>query len=243
MIMESHKLTKRFGNVIALNSVSLRIPEGLTLILGPNGSGKSTLLKLALGLYKPTEGEIKVLGRNPWRDRYIKRFIGVSFDPPTFPKFISGKEWLTFIAKAKRVKTSEVDKVSRMFSLKDFIERNINTYSSGMMRKLSIAQAFLGSPQIIFLDEPFAGIDFEGMSLILSVLEKWKEKTNFVVISHIWEPIIGLADYVVIFNAGKVYFQGDPTDAVKNLRTLFHRAHNQRNFSLIQKTESPTTKN
>ena len=223
MIIEAKNLQKRFGPIVALDDVNIKVPKGLTLLLGPNGGGKSTFMKLALGLYRPTKGEIKLLGRNPWKDANVRKNVGASFDPPALPKFVSGREWLSFLAEGKGVDAEEeIAKVSEMFNLGAFLNRRIDRYSSGMLKRLSIAQAFIGDPKVIFLDEPLANIDFDSVAQIVSVIAQEKEKgTSFVVISHIWEPLLPLADYAVVLSAGRVYLAGRAEDVKEGLENLF----------------------
>jgi len=223
VIVEAKHLQKRFGPIVALDDVNIKIPEGLTLILGPNGGGKSTFMKLALGLYRPTGGEIRLLERNPWKEANVRKNVGVSFDPPALPKFVSGREWLSFLAEVKGVDAEEeIAKVSEMFNMGAFLNRRIDSYSSGMLKRLSIAQAFIGEPRVVFLDEPLANIDFESAGQIISILAEKKEGgTSFIVISHIWEPFMELADYVVVLSAGKVYLAGGAEEVRGSLEKLF----------------------
>ncbi|USH00648.1 ABC transporter ATP-binding protein [Thermococcus argininiproducens] len=223
MIVHAKNLQKCFGSVTALAGVSVKIPKGLTLILGPNGGGKSTFMKLSLGLYKPTQGEIKLLGKDPWKNADIRKNIGVAFDPPAIPKLITGKEWLSFLAETKNLNVQkEVLKVSKLFDIGGFLRRRIESYSSGMFKRLSLAQAFLGEPEVIFLDEPFANIDFESIAKIISIIaEKKITGTDFVIISHIWEPLINMADYIVVLSAGKVYLEGRADKIEEDIENLF----------------------
>lgn len=227
MIVEAKNLQKRFGPIVALENINVKIPHGLTLILGPNGGGKSTFMKLALGLYKPTKGKIKLLGRDPWKDADVRKNVGVAFDPPALPKFISGREWLSFLAEAKGGDAKkEIAKVSKMFGMDAFLKRRIDGYSSGMLKRLSLAQAFLGEPHVIFLDEPLANVDFESIGDIISIVKDWKESgTSFVIISHIWEPLIELADYIVVISAGRIYLKGGREEVENMFKSskFFHR--------------------
>lgn len=224
MIVDAKNLQKHFGLVMALAGITVRIPKGLTLILGPNGGGKSTFMKISLGLYKPTRGEVKLLGKDPWKNASVREKVGVALDPPALPKFVSGKEWLSFLAEAKGLEADkEILKVSKMFDIREFLKHRIDSYSSGMLKRLSIAQAFLGEPEVIFLDEPFANIDFESIAQVISILiEEKTNGTSFVIISHIWEPIIDLADYIIVISAGKVYLKGKAEKMKEDVKNLFN---------------------
>ncbi len=120
MIIVARSLRKTFGKIEALSGVNVDIPKGVTLILGPNGGGKSTFLKLATGVYRPTSGEIKVLGLNPWNNLKVKRRFGVVYDPPAFPQFVTGREWLSLFAESRGFRKEEVKKVLSYLMLNPF---------------------------------------------------------------------------------------------------------------------------
>nr|WP_175060311.1 ABC transporter ATP-binding protein [Thermococcus sp. 2319x1] len=217
-MITAEKLTKRFGKITALENVSVKIPKGFTLIIGPNGGGKSTFLKIAVGVYRPTAGKVEVLGKDPWSDEEVKRRIGVSFDPPALPPFRSAREWLETIAEIKELEKREIQRICNEFELGSFINRLTREYSAGMLKRVSLAQAFLGDPDLIFLDEPLVNIDVDGMKQVIELLSSKAEESNFVVISHIWRPLLPLADFVIFFSGGKIKANGTPEEISEILR-------------------------
>nr|WP_058947640.1 ABC transporter ATP-binding protein [Thermococcus sp. 2319x1] len=217
-MITAEKLTKRFGKITALENVSVRIPKGFTLIIGPNGGGKSTFLKIAVGVYRPTAGKVEVLGKDPWSDEEVKRRIGVSFDPPALPPFRSAREWLETIAEIKELEKREIQRICNEFELGSFINRLTREYSAGMLKRVGLAQAFLGDPDLIFLDEPLVNIDVDGMKQVIELLSSKAEESNFVVISHIWRPLLPLADFVIFFSGGKIKANGTPEEISEILR-------------------------
>ena len=220
-MIKAENLTKKFGRLTALNSIELEIEEGFTLILGPNGGGKSTFLNLCAGVYKPTRGKIKAFGEEPWSNEKVKKRIGVSFDPPALPKHRTGLEWLSYIAEFKGIKKSEIIGVAELFSVGPFLNRRIGEYSAGMLKRLSLSQAFLGTPDLVLLDEPLANLDFKGVKEITEVLKRIVEDgTNMVVVSHIWRPLISVADKVVVIAAGRVVFDGEPEEVLPKIREI-----------------------
>jgi ABC-2 type transport system ATP-binding protein len=217
----AEKLTKRFGKVVALDGISLELPEGVSLILGPNGGGKSTFLKLVAGIYRPTEGRIRVFGKDPWRDEGIKFRMGVSFDPPAVPSLISGREWFEFIADVKGFGREEIERVAELFGI-DYLNEPVRNYSSGMRKKLSLAGAFLGSPELVLLDEPLANLDFENVRLMVKTLKSLrKEGTSFVIISHVWKPLYPLVDFVAVIAGGRLVMAGEAGKLKKEVEKLF----------------------
>jgi len=220
-MIEARDLKKYFRNIHAIDGVTVDIPEGVTLILGPNGGGKSTFLKLATGIYRPTSGEIRVFGEKPWNNSSVKARFGVAYDPPAFPQFTTGREWLGLFAGSRGFDDEEVDRIAELFGIESFVDERISGYSSGMLKKLSIAQAFIGKPELIFLDEPLANIDFDSMEQILDLIDGMREKTNFVLISHIWEPVLPIADWVVVIGNGKIVLHGEADDVQEDVEKLF----------------------
>ncbi|ASJ07331.1 ABC transporter ATP-binding protein [Thermococcus pacificus] len=221
-VIRAENLHKYFGPIKALQGVTVEIPEGLTLILGPNGGGKSTFMKVALGLYRPTKGSVRLLGKDPWKSPEARKGVGVAFDPGRFPKLTTGREWLEFIARGRGASAGDVEKAAGLFGIEDALDRRIEGYSSGMLKRLSLAQAFVGEPDVIFLDEPLANVDFESVAEIVGVIGKWKGwGKSFVIISHLWEPFENLADYGVVISGGKVYLEGPFVDIRDDVEAMF----------------------
>ncbi len=219
MIIEARNLKNR--SIHALDGVTVGIPEGVTLILGPNSGGKSTFLKLATGVYRPTSGEIKVFGESPWNNWRVKTRFGVAYDPLAFPQFTTGQEWLSLFAESRGFGEDEIERVAEMFEVKSFLDERINSYSSGMLKRISLAQAFIGKPEIIFLDEPLANIDFDGMGKVIEIIENMGVKTNFVIMSHVWEPLMPIVDWVVVIGNGKLVLSGKTEEVQEGIEMLF----------------------
>ena len=219
-MIKSEKLTKRFGKIVALDGVTVEIPEGFNLILGPNGGGKSTFFKLATGVYRPTSGKITLFGKNPWMNADVKLKIGVAYDPVSFPPLISGREWLEFIARSKGYGEDEVERVEKLFNL-DFIDEQTRNYSSGMLKKLAVAQAFTGDPQLVMIDEPLANLDFESMWMLVRILRREKDERSFLIISHIWEPLMPVVDRIYVIAGGKLILSGEREEVKDEVERLF----------------------
>ncbi|MEO2151106.1 MAG: ABC transporter ATP-binding protein [Thermococcus sp.] len=205
---------------MALDNVTLEIPEGVNLILGPNGGGKSTFFKLSAGVYRPTSGRIRLFGKDPWKDAGVKVRIGVAYDPVSFPPLISGREWLEFIARSKGYGEEEVERVGKLFGL-DFLDEQTRNYSSGMLKKLAVAQAFIGSPELVMIDEPLANLDFESMQNFVKLLKREKGERSFLIISHIWEPLMPLVDRVYVIASGRLILSGEKNDVRDEVERLF----------------------
>ncbi len=220
LVIKAENLTKRFGSIVALDSVSVDIPEGTTLIMGPNGGGKSTFFKLATGVLRPTSGRVRLLGRDPWRDSSVKMRVGVSYDPPAFPKLVTGEEWLELFARAKGYGREEVERVAGMLGI-DYLPERTGNYSSGMLKKLSVAQAFIGKPELVMIDEPLANVDFETMASFVRLIRRMKGNTSFVLISHIWEPLLPVIDWIVVIANGRIVLSGKADELKGEVENLF----------------------
>jgi len=219
-LIEATNLTKSFGRIKALKGISVEIPEGTSLVMGPNGGGKSTFFKLATGVYRPTSGRIRLFGRDPWWDAEVKRRIGVAYDPVSFPPLVSGREWLELFARAKGCGEDEVDRVAKLLGI-DYLDERTGNYSSGMLKKLAVAQAFIGGPELVMIDEPLANIDFETMASFVRLMKNMKEETSFLVISHIWEPLKPVVDRLYVISNGELILQGEAKELWEEVDALF----------------------
>jgi len=213
------ELTKKFRNIIVLNNISLEIPEGIVGIIGPNGSGKSTLIKLIVGLIKPTSGEIKVFGFEPYvYPKKVRGFIGVMPEAPHYPKSLTCWETLRTIARIKnsRISESDIYAVMNLLEILHLRDRPVGKLSYGEYKRLALAGALLGRPKLLILDEPTANIDIEGRMIISDVLKRLhKEGVNILISSHILSELERLCDYVVIMVNGKIFDHGSINDIFK----------------------------
>jgi ABC-2 type transport system ATP-binding protein len=219
-MINAKNLIKRFGKIVALDGVTVEIPEGTNLILGPNGGGKSTFFKLATGVYRPTSGRIELFGRNPWKYASAKERIGVAYDPVSFPPLVSGRDWLGFIARSKGFGEEEVERVAKLFEL-DFLDELTRNYSSGMLKKLAVAQAFIGDPELVMIDEPLANLDFDSMGRFIRLMKKEKANRSFLIISHIWEPLLPVVDRIYVIAGGKLILSGETKEVRGEVERLF----------------------
>lgn len=218
-MITAENLTKVFGSIRALDGITVEIPPGRNLIVGPNGGGKSTFLKIAAGVYRPTSGRIEVLGRDPWKDGEIKRRIGVSFDPPRFPPLVTGREWLSLFARARG--KENVDEIAEILGM-DYLDRRVISYSSGMLKRLSLAQALVGDPELVMLDEPLVNLDFRGIREVVGIIRRLGKEKSFLIISHIWEPLLPIVDRVYVIADGKLVASGNADEMKKTLKSLYY---------------------
>jgi ABC-2 type transport system ATP-binding protein len=219
LAVETIGLTKRYPLtwkrkvLVALDNLHLQVRQGEVFgLLGPNGSGKSTTLKLLLGLIVASEGDARVFGLPP-ESLDARRRVGFLPENPYFYGFLNGDETLRFYGKLCGVTGAKLEK--RIEELIDLVglqngrERPLRSYSKGMLQRIGLAQAMIHDPDLLFLDEPTAGVDPLGSSQIRDLILKLKKMGKTVIFSsHLLEQVQEVADRVAIFSLGKKVLEG-----------------------------------
>ncbi len=178
-------LKKEYGAQLILHIPNLIFESGLFWIKGANGSGKSTLLKIIAGMI-PFEGEVEIdnvnLRHQPTEYRRLINYVEAE---PLYPPFLTGQDLISFFCTTQKAKKEEVDVLIQKFNIGSFIKNPIGTYSSGMVKKLSLVLAFIGQPKYILLDEPLVTIDKETVPILYGLIETHLSKgVNFLFTSH-----------------------------------------------------------
>ena len=163
-MIELEKITKKYGEKIALNNVSLSLSEGIYGLLGPNGAGKSTMMNIITGNLRPTSGNVLYSGEDIFRSGWKYRaLLGYAPQQQGLYDAFSGRRFLCYMATLKNIPKremkAEIDRVLSYVNLTDAARKPIGAYSGGMKQRILIAQAILGDPKIVILDEPTAGLD------------------------------------------------------------------------------------
>ncbi len=206
--ISTSNLSRSFGTLRALDDVSLEIMPGeCTALVGPNGAGKSTLFKLCLGLLKPSEGTINVLGSNPDASAFdaVKRRIGFLPEQAMFQPSLTARETMKFYSRLKGADIRLNDDIIARVRLSDAAGRRVSTYSKGMRQRLGLAQALIGEPQLLLLDEPMSGLDPEARRNFFNILNEEKERGAAIVLSsHILTELEARTDRVAILSRGRL---------------------------------------
>lgn len=203
--VETNDVTKRFGPVEAVRDVSFALPEGETIALvGHNGAGKTTLLKLMLGLIRPSSGNIRVLGEDPAAGEFAaRRRLGYLPENVSFNAALTGRETLSFYARLKREDSGALAPLLERVGLSHAADRRVGTYSKGMRQRLGLAQALLGAPRILLLDEPTTGLDPALRQSFYEIIEELRGQGATVLLSsHALTELEERAGRVVIMNQG-----------------------------------------
>ncbi|MFD0021113.1 ABC transporter ATP-binding protein [Streptomyces sp. NPDC058382] len=208
-------LWKRFGEQTAVAGIDLELPAGKFIgLVGPNGAGKTTTLSMVTGLLRPDMGRIEVGGRDVWRDPVeVKSRIGVLPEGLRLFERLSGRELLGYTGRLRGLPGPETD--SRATQLLDVLDlagaqhKLVVDYSTGMRKKIGLAAALLHNPEVLFLDEPFEGVDPVSAQTIRKVLERYTGSGATVIFSsHVMELVESLCDWVAVMAAGTIRAQG-----------------------------------
>jgi ABC-2 type transport system ATP-binding protein len=213
--VETVNLVRRFGDFTAVDSVNLVVERGRFFgFLGPNGAGKSTTIRMLTGLLAPTSGQIRVLGRDVTSEPLeVKRRIGVVPEDLNLFERLTGAEMLTFTARMYGLQKMEIAERTRellsLMELDDEPKKLIVEYSHGMKKKLSLACALIHRPEILFLDEPFEGIDAIASRTLKDLLSRLTARGLTVFLtSHVLEIIERLCADIAIIREGKLVAAG-----------------------------------
>lgn len=214
-------VTKAYGRTTALTDVSLEIAPGECLALaGRNGAGKTTLVKLMLGLVRPSAGKISVLGQTPGGNRFHRTLRRIGFLPEQvlFQPTMTARETLAFFAALKGVPKDRLEALFDRVDLTAAADARVGTFSKGMRQRLGLAQALLGTPDLLLLDEPTSGLDPLARRRFYRIIDTVKAQGTAVVISsHALSELNTRADRVVVLESGRLLATG-------TMAQLRHRA-------------------
>jgi ABC-2 type transport system ATP-binding protein len=208
-------LVKRFGPMVAVDGISLRVGEGEFFgFLGPNGAGKSTTIRMMCGLLRPDSGSIKVAGHDLAREPLaVKREMGVLPEETNLYERLTGEEFLIFSGRMYGLPLDEARRrtadLLELMELTESKDKLIVDYSMGMKKKTALASALIHRPRVMFLDEPFNGIDPISVRAIRQVLRQLMERgTTVFFSSHVMEVVERLCTRVAIINRGRIVGEG-----------------------------------
>ena len=228
------KLSKKYGDVVALNDVSFVISDGITGILGENGAGKSTAIKIILGLLHPTSGSAKVLGQDASRSIAVRGRVGYMPEHDCLPTAVSAAEFLTHMAEvsglppsAARIRAADALRHVGLFEER---YRAIGGYSTGMKQRVKLAQSLVHDPAFVMLDEPTAGLDPSGREDMLTLIRKTHREFGISVLfsSHLMADIERTCDRIIVLQNGRLVQSGEVQHFTKETKTVFIEVDNNR---------------
>src|ERR1700739_4393369 len=215
MAIRTEQLTRRFGSLAAVDSIDLQVEAGQFFgFLGPNGAGKSTTIKMLTGLLAPTSGRMELLGLDfAAHPIEVKRQIGVVPEGMGLFERLTGAEYLQFVGRMYGLDRGTTER--RAGELLDFMQLAdrpktlIADYSHGMQKKLALAAAVIHGPRVLFLDEPFEGVDALAAGALKALLGRMTERgTTIFLTSHVLEIVERLCSHVAIIHKGRLVAQG-----------------------------------
>jgi ABC-2 type transport system ATP-binding protein len=223
--VETFQLVKQFGNFVAVDHINLRVNRGSFFgFLGPNGAGKSTTIKMLTGLLAPTGGTLRVLGLDiSTQPMEVKRRIGVVPEDLNLFERLTGAEMLSFTGRMYGLRSEEIAQRSKelleLMELQDEPRKLIIEYSHGMKKKLSLACALIHRPEILFLDEPFEGVDAIASRTLKDLLSRLTARGLTVFLtSHVLEIVERLCSDIAIIVQGKLLASGSLNELRKGIR-------------------------
>ena len=224
MIEVSH-LTKYYGSFLAVNDLSFEIQDGHVYgFLGPNGAGKSTTMNIMTGCLSPTDGTVKIGGFDILEQpEAAKKLIGyLPEQPPLYPNE-TPQEYLTFVGEAKGLRGGvlhdQIESVMERTKITEMGDRPISALSKGYKQRVGIAQALLGDPKVVILDEPTVGLDPLQIIEIRDLIRQLGEKHTVILSSHILSEVQAICDKVLIISHGKLVAYDDTEKLVDNGKT------------------------
>ena len=217
-----HNLVKRRGTQEILSGISFKARPGrVTGFLGPNGAGKSSTLRILLGLDRATSGSALINGKPYAELRHPLTTVGAALDGSGAHRMRTGRAHLRWIARAAGLPRSRVEEVLEIVGLTNAAGKRVRSYSLGMGRRLGLAAALLGDPEILVLDEPVNGLDPEGIRFIRTFLRERAASGNTVLLSsHLMGELAETVDDVVIMKQGKIVADGTLEEVIGNHSSL-----------------------
>ncbi|MCH8560885.1 ABC transporter ATP-binding protein [Nesterenkonia sp. DZ6] len=225
-------LSKTFGERTAVDGISFALEPGrVTGFLGPNGAGKSTTMRLAMGLDRPSAGQITINGRPFAEHRSPLREVGAVLDARASHPGWTGEQQLRILAATHAIPKTRVQEVIEMTGLSSVASRRIKSYSLGMSQRLGIAAAMLGDPGVLIFDEPINGLDPEGVRWVRQLVRRLAAQGRTVFISsHLMSEMALTADHLIVLGQGRIIADqplGDFIDATGETRVLVRTEDSQ----------------
>jgi ABC-2 type transport system ATP-binding protein len=223
-VVACHELSKWYGNVIGVNKLTLAIRPGVTGLLGPNGAGKSTFLQLATGQLRPSQGTVKVLGRDAWGDAGLNRFLGLCPEQDAFYEWMTGWDFVHTCAKLSGLGRNDAreaaERTIASVGMTGNQGRPIKGYSKGMRQRIKMAQALVHDPDVLFLDEPFTGTDPVARRDLMDIVQRLGDEGKSVIVSsHVLHEVQSLTPNIVLLNRGRLVAEG----RVRDIRDLIDK--------------------
>jgi ABC-2 type transport system ATP-binding protein len=212
-VLSFRKVSRWFGEVIALNDINIDIPTGVTGLLGPNGAGKTTFLNLVTGRLKPSKGNIAVMGEDPWNNYKLTRFYGFVPEQDAYYERLTGLEFLTYMAQLQGFDRKNAKRIAmEMLERHDLISHQhklVAAFSKGLRQRIKLAQSLINDPEILFLDEPLNGMDPMGRADTISLIKELGSAGKTIIVSsHILHEVEAMTQQIILIHNGRILAEG-----------------------------------
>jgi ABC-2 type transport system ATP-binding protein len=210
--VELENVSRWYGNVVAVNDISMTLEPGVTGLLGPNGAGKTTVLHMMAGFLSPSRGTVTVDGAPTWRNPEIYRQLGLVAEREAVHGFLTAREFVQASARMQKLSDPKAaaERALHLVEMTDAADRRIETYSKGMRQRTRVAAALVHNPQVLLLDEPFNGMDPRQRMHMMTLLHELGDKGHTILFSsHILEEVEQVSGTVQVIVAGRLAASGD----------------------------------
>jgi len=230
-MIEIQNLTKRYGQIVAVDNLNFTVEKGeIVGFLGPNGAGKSTTMNIITGYLPSTEGTVKVAGYDiAEQPNEVKRRIGYLPENPPLYTDMTVDEYLNFVSELKKVEKSkrkqQISDIMEMLKITDVRKRLIRNLSKGYKQRVGFAQALIGNPEVLILDEPTVGLDPNQILEVRNVIKELRKDHTIIFSTHIMQEVSAVCERIVIINKGRIVAVDTPENLAraisKSLRLTF----------------------
>jgi ABC-2 type transport system ATP-binding protein len=211
-VVELQNVSRWYGNVVAVNDISMALQPGVTGLLGPNGAGKTTVLHMMAGFLSPSRGSVSIDGAPTWRNPGIYRQLGLVAEKEAVHGFLTARQFVLACAKMQKLPdaASAASRALELVEMTEAQDRRIETFSKGMRQRTRVAAALVHNPQVLLLDEPFNGMDPRQRMHMMELLHKLGDQGHTILFSsHILEEVEQLSGLVQVIVAGRLAASGD----------------------------------
>lgn len=219
-MLEICEISKRYGKKTALNHISIKMEPGIYGLLGPNGAGKSTLMNIITDNLKPDVGKVLWNGKSIFeKNRAYRKILGYAPQQQGLYDRFTGKQFLGYMAALKEIEKkqmmSEIELAAKRVNLLERLDDKIGNYSGGMKQRLLVAQALMGQPEIVVLDEPTAGLDPKERVRIRETLDEISEHKIILVATHVVSDIESIANQIILLKEGDLVAMDSPGNLIE----------------------------
>ncbi|MBO3738194.1 ABC transporter ATP-binding protein [Actinoplanes flavus] len=211
-VVDLVNVSRWYGNVVAVNDITMSLSPGVTGLLGPNGAGKTTVLHMMAGFLAPSRGLVTIDGKPTWRNPAVYRDLGLVTEREAVHGFLTARQFVTACAKMQKLKDPEgaAQRALELVEMTGAAERRIETFSKGMRQRTRVAAALVHEPRVLLLDEPFNGMDPRQRMHMMELLHALGDRGHTILFSsHILEEVEQVAGLVQVIVAGRLAASGD----------------------------------